>query len=169
MWEVSPATQPPLRKVVTWFSGDSVTMRHAAEDRLATALITQGVSATPGYAVLGDRPMDLDTVKANLRQQGYDGIVTMRIIDREYQIETTPSTIDGYWGYWPYPAYGWGYSGYTYTTTIYRVETAAYALTNDRLVWSAITKTVDPSNSGDLIGKTSKIVASRLTHSGLAG
>ena len=47
--------------------------------------------------------------------------------------------------------------------------TAAYSLTTNQLVWSALTKTVDPDSARKLLGDTSKVVASQLTKHGLAG
>jgi hypothetical protein len=159
--------QPPLRKVVTLFISNDVTTRRAGEDKLARDLNARGVQATPAYTILGDQELsNLDTVKAKLRSMGYDGIVAMRIVNREHQLEYMPPTFDGYWGY----AYSGFYSpGYAYTETIVRIETTAYSLRNNQLVWSALTKTVDPGSARSLVNDTSKVVASQLTQRGLAG
>lgn len=161
-------SEPPLQKVVTIFVSDNVTMRHSGEDRLALELRARGVEATPGYQIFRNgaaKVGDLDSMKQQLRQLGYDGVVVMRVIDREQQIEAVPGTFDGYWGYWG-PGYwgGWGYGdGYLYTETIYRLETAAYSLDDGQLLWSAVTSTVDPSNSRELLKETTSLVATRLT------
>ncbi len=170
-------TEPPFRKVVTIFITDSVTMRHAGEDHLAQDLAKQGIAATPGYAVFGNDVHDMRNVnamKSRLLSLGYDGVVTMRVVARDQEIEGTPGTFDAYWGYWG-PGY-WGpywsgayWPGYAYTETIYRLESAAYSLRDGQLVWSALTSTVDPSSTHQLVDQTSEVVASRIARSGLAG
>jgi hypothetical protein len=152
---------------------DNVTLRHSAEDQLARDLIKTGVSATPAYAVFGDganQAEDVDALKAQLAQRGFDGIVTMRIVDREQRLDSVPATFDAYWGYWG-PGYYGGYywPGYAYTETIYRIESAAYSLRSGQLLWSALTKTVDPSSSREMVDTTTSIVAEQLTKRGLAG
>lgn len=165
---VSPTarTQPPLRRVVTVFISNDITMRHAAEDELARDLALYGMQATPGYAVLGDGPTsatDLEGLKAKLRGLGYDGVVVMRVLDREQDIEAVPATFDNYWGYWGTGYWGTGWPGYVYTETIYRLEAAAYSLRTGQLVWSATTETVDPSSSRELINETTGLVAGQLS------
>jgi hypothetical protein len=167
-------TEAPLERVVTVFISDNTTMRHSGEDRLAVELAQKGVQATPAYRIFGDGATDmkdLESMKTRLRSMGYDGIVTMRIVEREEDIEAVPSTFDGYWGYWGYGYWGGPmYSpGYLYTETIYRLETAAYSLKTGALVWSALTKTVDPESAHDLVNETTEVVAGQLARQGLAG
>ena len=57
--------------------------------------------------------------------------------------------------------------GYVYTTTIVRMETEAYSLTDDRLVWAALSKTTDPGNARKLIDDVTRTVATHLTDQGL--
>lgn len=169
--------EPPLQKVATIFITDNLTMRHAGEDRLARDLAARGVTATPAYAIFRDgaqTEQELPAIKAKLREMGYDGVVTMRIVDREQQLEAVPGTFDAYWGYWGggyWGGPGWGaYSpGYLYTETIYKIETAAYSLRDGRLVWSAVTRTVDPTNADEMVEQTTQLVAGQLVGSGLAG
>jgi hypothetical protein len=173
VWTAPQAqAQPPLRKVVTIFISEDTTMRHSGEDRLAQQLAATGVEATPGYRVFGDNPQDLrdlDAMKAQLARMGYDGVVTMRIVDREQQINSVPASFDYYWGYWGPSYYGYSSPGYVYTETIYRLESAAYSLRDGKLVWSALTKTVDPDSAHQLVNQTSQLVASSLSRSGLSG
>jgi hypothetical protein len=130
------------------------------------------VEATPAYSIFGDAAQntDLESIKDTLRNMGYDGVVTMRIVDREHNVQSVPGTFDLYWGYWG-PSY-WGttyWPGYVYTETIYRVESAAYSLRTGQLVWSALTKTVDPTSPNELLHGTTNVIAGELTRRGLAG
>lgn len=163
-------SQAPLLRVVTVFFSDNVTIRRAGEDQLARDLIARGVQATPSYAVLEEGELhDHDAVRSKLLKLGYDGIVTMRIVDRYQELEYVPPTFDGYWGY-SYPYFyspGFYSPGYMYTETIVRVETSAYSLRTNQLVWSALTRTVG-DEVDDLIDDTSRVIATQLTRRGLA-
>lgn len=154
------------------FRSQDVTMRHAGEDQLARELYARGVQATPSYTIFGDDAKnmnDLDAMKTRLRAMGYDGIVTMRVVDKEQNLESVPGSFDTYWGYWGDPYWGYGYPGYVYTETTYRTEAAAYSLATGQLVWSGLMSTVDPDNAQELINKPSEIVAGELAGRGIAG
>lgn len=167
-WTAPRAAVRPLQKVVTVFISDDITMRHAGEDQLMRDLRARGVDATPAYAILGDKKIeDVQSVKAKLRERGFDGVVTMRVVDRDTAVETAPATFEGYWGYWGTV----GYTNYTdvYVATVYRLETAMYSLDTGRLIWSALTRTVDPDTANELLRETTKVIASEVTQRGLAG
>jgi hypothetical protein len=174
-WTSPSAAAPPLQKVVTVFFSESETTRRAGEDRLAAELAAKGVEATPSYAIIPDKTQlgDLDQVRAQLLGMGYDGVVALRIVDAHQEVEYTPSTFDSYWGYaYPYfysPSgyYGGYYPGSIYVETVVRVETTAYSLRTNQLVWSALSRTVD-EDVDDLIEETSDLVAEQLTERGLA-
>lgn len=184
-WTTPHANQPRMTKVVTVFSSDSVALRRSGEDKLARQLAARGVVATPGYAVMSDaeahvlvssigkqNPAALAPITSRLREMGYDGVVTMQIVDREQNLEYAPGTYyggwgyPGYWGYWD-SAYYW--PGYAYTEMTYRLETNAYSLRNNQLVWAGLVKSIDPNNARELIDETSGVVAGELTKRGLAG
>lgn len=164
----APATQR-MHNVATVYLSDNVTMRHSAEDKLARDLSQIGVGATPSYAVIGDAidVKDIDSIKTRLRNQGFDGMVTMKVVDRTQELESSPS-YDWYWGWYGYGYPGYGYSGYgadVYTSTIYRLETSAYDLRTNQVVWSVMTKTTEPENAQELIDDTSKVVTRKFVPS----
>jgi hypothetical protein len=163
-WTAPNARAERLHKVVTLFISEDGATRRAAEDKLALDLMQKGVQATPAYALLSDQELqDLNAAKQKLAQLGYDGVVTMRLVDKEHELQYMPGDFDAYWGL------AWYEPGYAYTETIVRMETNAYSLRSNRLVWSALSKTVDPSGSKGLIKDVSKVVAEQLTKRGLAG
>jgi hypothetical protein len=174
-WTAPPAMRAsPLQNVVTVFvsttDNGNITMRRASEDRLARDLAKRGVRATPGYAVLTDEERaDTASVKSRLLAMGYDGVVTMRIVERYQELEYMPPTFDGYWGGHVHPYYSGGFysPGYAYTESIVRVETSAYSLKNNQLVWSALTR-IETEDAGEVVNESSKVVAQQLTKRGLA-
>jgi hypothetical protein len=174
-WTAPDAQSAQLHRVVTLFVSRDVALRRPAEDEMARQLAMRGVAATPAYQLLTrDDLSSLNSAKAKLKAQGYDGVVTMRMVGHEQKLNYVPSSFDAYWT-WASPYFGWpgyyapGYApGYVYTTTIVRMETEAYSLPDDRLVWAALSKTTDPDNARELIHDVTKTVATRLTDQGLA-
>ena len=104
-----------------------------------------------------------------LRALGYDGIVTMRIVDRQEDLNYVPGGYPawgygyGYGGYWDYA------DGYVYTTMTYRLETNAYSLASDQVVWTGLVRSVDPDSARQLVGQATHVVASQLAKNKLAG
>jgi len=174
-WTAPNAESAQLHRVVTLFVSRDVALRRPAEDEMARQLAERGVEARPAYQLLSrDDLSNLNNAKAKLRTLGYDGVVTMRIVGEEQTLNYVPPSFDAYWTwaspyfFWPgYYAPGYYSPGYVYTTTIVRMETEAYSLTDDRLVWAALSKTTDPGNARKLIDDVTKTVATRLTDQGL--
>jgi hypothetical protein len=176
-WTAPSARSEKLHRVVTLFVSRDVALRRPAEEKMASQLAIRGVQATPAYQLLtrGDLS-SLQAAKDKLRAQGYDGVVTMRIVDREQKLNYVPPSFDAYWT-WASPYFYWpGYympdyysPGYIYTTTVVRMETEVYSLSDDRLLWAALSRTTDPGNARELISDVTKTMATRMTQQGLAG
>ncbi|MGN6109812.1 MAG: hypothetical protein ACTHU0_32190 [Kofleriaceae bacterium] len=164
-WVAPGARSQQLQRVVTLFAFTDGAQRRSTEDRLANELRARGIEATPAYAVLaGDEVEDPELARSRLLSQGYDGIVAMRLVDKEQTLEYAPGDFDAYWGY-AWPALYW--PGYAYTETVLRMETNAYRLSDNKLVWSTLSKTVfDPTSSGYLENATD-VVTRQLEASGV--
>jgi hypothetical protein len=176
-WTAPDARSERLHRVVTLFVSRDVALRRPAEDKMASQLAAKGVQATPAYQLLtrGDLS-SLQAAKDKLSAQGYDGAVTMRIVDREQKLNYVPPSFDAFWTwaspyfYWPgYYMPGYYSPGYVYTTTIVRMETDVYSLADNRLLWAALSKTIDPGNLRELINDVTHTMATRLTQQDLVG
>ena len=79
------------------------------------------------------------------------------IVSAHQQIQFYP-TFDVYWGAtWGTPV----------PETIVRAEINAYSLPQDRLVWSAMSKSTDPDSVRELISDVSQVAANRLANEGV--
>jgi hypothetical protein len=156
----APQISGNLRNVVTVYISRDETMRRTVEDSMAQKLAAEGVRAVPAYTILGDADIrDGDGTKAKLLAAGYDGMVALRLVGKETKVEVTPPMYVGYWG----PAWGGAYDpGYLSTETVVRVETSVYALGDGKLVWSGLSKTIDPSSMKSAINDVTKVVATAL-------
>ena len=157
---------PALTNVVTLSPAPDGVRRRSIEDRLAHQLQQQGVRAVPGYSVLTDQERgNRDVMIAKLQADGFDGIVTMRLVDAHQRLAYYPA-FDMYWGYaWgPY----WG-GGAVVPETVLRIEVNAYALPTKQLVWSALSQSVDPNSSAQAVRDVSKLVSTRMSHDHVIG
>lgn len=175
-WVAPDAQHYPLHRVVALYVGRSAALRHSAEDQMAYELQRRGVQATPAYQILQASDLqDLQRAEGKLRAMGYDGIVTMRLVNREQHLNYMPPTFDAYYGwaspFFASPAfYGPGiYSpGYAYTTEEVRMETDAYSLVTGRLLWATISNTSEPSSTRSLVAHVARKAANDLVRNGLA-
>lgn len=161
-WRSPTAPAGTLTNVVTMAEGaKSPSIRRSSEDQLAAQLQKRGVHAVPAYAVLPDEAInDRDKMISLLEAKGFDGLVSMRFMGADQKLVSYPSLYD-YWG--PGWGYGYYYGGYdVYTETIVRVSISAYSLPTHNLVWSAVSRTVDPDNLNDLINETTAVAAKGL-------
>jgi hypothetical protein len=151
---------PTLINVVTLSPAPDVTLRHSAEDKLAQQLRQHGVQAIPAYQVLNDQDLgDRTRVVQALTTHGFDGIVSMRFVEANQKLQYYPG-FDDYWGdTW----------GQVVPETVVRIQVSAYSLPNKQLVWSAMSKSVDPSGAQQVIGDVSKVATDRLASQHIIG
>jgi hypothetical protein len=156
-WTAPNLAPGELTNVATLAPIRDATIARSAEDRLARDLNQQGIHATPGYAVLPpEQRTDREVAKRRLRELGFDGVVTMRLVGKTTKLDYYP-TFEGYWG-----ASYWGLGGPAGPETIVRIEINAYSLISSDLVWSALSKSVDPSGVRQVIDDVSKVAATNL-------
>jgi len=150
----TPHTQrtTQLRQVVTMFGARDGVLRRTMEDRMAQRLAQIGVRAAPAYQVLADDDRsDRKSAIAKLRAAGYDGVIVMRIIGEP---ANAPESFDAFLELsWPY-----GDGDLGTIVTVVRMEATAYSLLDNQLVWSALTKTIEPDDLKDLIDEVTRVV-----------
>ena len=157
----SPAA-PQLSNVVTLSPAPDGVRRRSVEDKLAQQLTHQGIHAVPAYAVLSERDLgNQSAMIEKLRAAGFDGVVTMRLVDAHQRLTYYPAFND-YWGG------AWG-AGDVVPTTIVRIEVNAYSLANGQLIWSAMSKSVDPTSSSEVVGDVTKVVSEKLAKDRVIG
>jgi hypothetical protein len=156
---------PALTSVVTLAPGPDSAARRNAEDQLAHQLMSHGVRAVPAYSVLNEQQLhDLNGSMSVFRRAGFDGVVAMKMVSAEEHLNYYP-TFDGYWG----GMWGPGAWGTVVPTTVVRIQINAYSLTNNQLVWSAVSKSVDPDSVGELVSDVTKVVSARLEKDHVVG
>jgi hypothetical protein len=144
------------------------------EDELAAAIARPGIQATQSYVFLARpnaTPIDLNDLKAVIREQKFDAIVVARLTKAEKKTTYVPGQI-----YNPYPYYGslaayYGavyplvYSpGYLVKERSAQVETNFYSTEkpDGELVWTGTTNSFDANSPMKVIKELIKVVIKEL-------
>ena len=152
-WHAPNAQAHLLTNVVALVPARDGALRRSGEERLAAQLRHRGIRAVPAYTVLSPEDYsDKERAAETMRAAGFDSVVAMRFVGAEHRVDYEP----GYYTFW----------GGTWDTvmpeTIVRIEINAYALDGDRLVWSAMSKSVDPDSMEDMINDVTSVAAREL-------
>jgi hypothetical protein len=157
---------PHFKKVFIAYLGVDTAAQRVAEDSLAKHLKAREV--VKKYVLYPDtRDLDAKKVREELRDQGCDGAILMRLVRVEQQVSSTPMhpadyySFGGDWG----NAYPTGVD--VRTDEIVHVETNVYSLENDKILYSARSESFNPSSTSKLIDEIATAVAEDLEKRGL--
>lgn len=141
------------------------TVRRQVEDDMAARYPGKAV---PSYQELGDNDLQQSDQVYNekLKADGFDGIVIMRLVNVNNTTRYVPGNNPTYFGSWRgYWRYSWGSfydPGYYTTDKRYNIEVTVYSLKRDKLIWTANTTTIDPTNRVELFDEVSRVVLKRM-------
>jgi len=151
-WTDPSAKGASLSKIAVMAMTKDPSLRRMAEDTAAAQL--PGAHAVPSYQVLGDTDLkDRDAVKAKLKEQGFEGVLFMRLAGVTEQVSPVAyGTFDGYYDFAAAPVY-------VQTDTIVHVVSNLYSLRDDKLIWSGVSQTFDPASAQATVSGVAKAVA----------
>lgn len=173
-WQDPALHDVPFRKVLVVFQSPDAGLRHIVEDEMARDI----PDSVPAYRVLRDQDLrDIPKVKAEVRAQGFDSSVIMRVVGVEHQptyvpgqVIAVPGFYRGFWGYW---GYGWTTvyePGYLRNDRIVKMATNVYAVRSDKLVWASESETFNPSSLrtavAEVVHATAKATANAIRERG---
>jgi hypothetical protein len=166
--------EPQGKKVAAVFISNDEAGRRAAEDTLVQRLNAAGAQGIAAYTLIpSDELRDMERVKARLGEAGVDGILTMRVIEESQRVSYTPANpafLPYYMRFSNYWNYGWGamYEPQRATTdTVVVVETLAYSLTRDKLLWAGTSRTVNPADIPKFVKQLAEAVSREMRKQGL--
>lgn len=194
-WKDQTYDTAQIKKIlIIGLSKDEV-VRLAFEDGMQKQLQKRGVNAVielddHGKAVRSNSK----TFDHYFRSQGIDIVLVSRLVSVDDEATYIPGRVDyissdNYFGrsfgYDGFNGYGYGYGyygdfyqyyyptyrsvyrpGYLKHTTVVRVETNIYETKKNNLVWSAVSKTFDPSNTTDTLKSLNEAISSQLVEDG---
>jgi hypothetical protein len=153
-WSTTQEYDKKFTNVLVLGMIENVTTRSGIEDDLVYAARKNGMSATNGISMfppeLGKPFEDVERFKGRLRDKGFDGIVTVALVDVKAARYTPPSAkyeplvyYDRFRNYYA-QTYDLVYRpGYFSPYSIYFLETNFYELKGGTLVWSGRSYAMD--------------------------
>jgi hypothetical protein len=148
------ATMKPFTKVLVIAPLRDQNSQRIAEDKIVLKL-QKGVVGVQSYSYLQPNDTAITFVESKLKQDGFDGIILMRLTTIEKSMTYNQGTYYGgyYGGYYGYRGYGYGgYYGGGYAPGYYSedktfmVETNLYRISDRKLLWSGTTSTLNPTS-----------------------
>ncbi len=152
-WAASD-TGPAFKKLLVVGITHNASVRRVFEDEFVRALGTRGLAAVPSYTLLPeDGPVDDVRLTAAIAQSAADGVMTVRVIAVNQQVQMIPGNprFGGPpWGIHGFYRSAWGPS-YRFppqvsVNDIVYAEARLYRTGNDTLVWAATTRTFAPAD-----------------------
>lgn len=147
--------------VVALVQNESV--RRTTENRIASI----DERFHPSYSIFNGAAssFSMDEKLKILKDENYDGVVTMRLVDTQKETTYVPGTNN--YAYAPYGGYGYyggafggwygSYSvnyydpGYYEETMYYLVETNIFSLNKNKLIWSGVSKSASMNDVGGMV------------------
>lgn len=131
----------PFTKVLVVAPLRDESARRIAEDKIVSKM-RPGVGISSYTKLLNAGSAQQSEIDKMLKEQGFDGVILMRLKDVEKSVTYTPGT--AYYGGW------YGYStytpGYYSEDKTFLVETSFFSLRSDKLIWSGVTSSLNPSS-----------------------
>lgn len=160
----------PFNKVLVIAQLKDDLTRRIAEDKIV-ASSSKG-NFVQSYNYLKPSEQEEKLVISDLARDGIDGIILMRLTD----IEKTTSYAQGatYYGGWGYRGgfyggygYGYGSPGYYQQDKTYYVETNIYDVKSNKLLWTGVVSTTNPSKLDTTLDAIIATVKTELSNKGL--
>jgi hypothetical protein len=157
----------PFRKIMVVGVSATPANRRTFEDIFSARLKAIGVDAVRSYDVLpGSGMIPQPEFDIAVRQSGADGLLMVHVkaIDTKTQITSVPAPVaTGYYG-----AYmGWTSVPQVTQYDLATVETNVFDVKSDRLVWTGITETFNPSSVAAETPGFADVIIKALTDRGL--
>jgi hypothetical protein len=174
-WKDPATTADSLRfrQLIVIAMANEGAMRRAAEDALVAELrksprgMSGELSVTPSYEVLDQADLaDVKSARAKVEAKGYDGAVITSFVSSQERLSVDPSMHTAMWGY--YGRRGVIYDpGSVRSDTIVRIQTNIYRVHDGKLLWSGVSRTMNPRNVEGLAKDVFRDVIGGLRDDGL--
>jgi hypothetical protein len=161
--------------VVGIFAKDKPLLRRNFENGITAAFKSDDINATPSMDHMPyDVTVDSTTFEKYFKDLNIDAVVVSRLVaidqKRDYQsgyLYTIP--FNYYYGFYSFYYAGIAYansSGYLSQDVVVVLETNIYETSDEKLIWSGISETVDPNKASDVINSFGDALVSKLKKEG---
>jgi hypothetical protein len=156
---LTAGTVKPFKKVLVVASVKDEAARRVTEDKLTAAIKCPSVQS---YNYPPASGTDQKQIEDQLRKDGFDAILVVRLVDVEKSTSYVPGATYGV-----YRGYHYADPGYYQENKTFIVETNAYSLTENKLVWSIGTSIMNPTKMDKSIDSIILAIKNELTKKGL--
>ncbi len=146
--------------------------RRVAEDQMVAFLKGKGV-VSYSYLDTDFNKKNEREIREKIKEDGFDGAVTMSLVDVDKERNYTPGNISAFPEYYrTFSQYYYRnrsyYSnpGYYSITKTYSVETNIYSIKEDKIIWFGLTKTIDPAGVDKMTEEIAKVVYKKMIKEG---
>ena len=169
------ASMKPFTKILVVAPLRDQNSQRIAEDKIVKQL-KQGTTGVQSYTYLQPADTAVTLVESKLKNDGFDGLIVMRLTTIEKSLSYNPGTYygypyGGYYGYHGYGYYGYyggGYSpGYYSEDKTFLVETNLYSIRDRKLLWSGTTSTLNPTSLDQSLDQIISAIRYELKQKGL--
>lgn len=152
-------------------------IRDKIETQMSDNFQAKGVNAMRSMDFITPGKMEKEVIELILKQNNITGVIIVSLMDAQKETHYVPGSTSyapvhygrPYYGYYG-SVYGNVYDpGYYQTTTSYFIECNAYRLSDEKLVYSSQTKSVDPSSLDKFAYDFSKAIVNDLAKRGVFG
>jgi hypothetical protein len=164
-WKAPGAGPLRFNKVLALAVVENESIRSAAEDALRAHL--RSVQAVQSYTLFGIKELaDRERLKERLRQDGFDGVVALRLASSQQSAGWTSSAVplEAFWGSYGYGAYP---PAEMRVDTVVRVEINVYSLAEDKLIWTGVSESFNPQSAPQLVADIVAAAGKELRRQGL--
>ncbi len=161
-----------LNKVLVVALFKNETSNRTAEDQMVKYLGGKGVVSYDYFNANFNRK-DAAVIQDKIRADGFDGAVTMRLIDVDKEVTYVPGNIS------TYPRYFYSFSDYYFrsfnyyqtagnyvNTKTYTVETNVYSIKENKIIWTGLTETTNPDGVEKMTAEIAKVIFNKMMKQG---
>jgi hypothetical protein len=156
-WKDPDAKTMAFTKIIAIAVVQDETNRRIVEDQICKNIKDVNVECVRSWTILPqDKVSNVDFAKGKIAEGGFDGAITMRLVgldEKTRHVSTgyvaSYATTPYYNPFWGYYSYAWPMvyqTGSTDITQLVRVETNIYSVAQEKLLWSGISETTDPTS-----------------------
>lgn len=158
-----------FKKVLVLALVENESSRKIIEDKLVKILKTPCV-ASYSYLTKEDLAGTLEAAKAKIKNDGFDGIITMRLAKIEQDVNYIPGTYPSHfyspWSYGAYAAPMYYDPAYYSADNVYNVEINLYMLNPEKLMWTGVTATIEPEKMDKAVNVIAQVAKDKMVEEG---
>lgn len=177
-WRDETDTAGTPRKIVVFVAVKDENLRKMAENRVVQSLPSY-MTPTAGHQLDLDPQLEVDAVRERLIKGGFDAALVSRLVsvDKSQTVVPAQTQFMGnpfFWNLGPRYRSFYTYYPYAYTTPAHTVEntrvvveTLLYRLPKGRPVWTAVSESLNPQSSLQVVEELIKLIGKKLQDEGL--